>query len=200
MTRPGAADDLAMIRARMEELRRERGQVLTDQKGHSVVGSRPIIGAREAKPRITVTGFFRCHSGSSSGRVPLAIPVEACTSIYPAVQNMLLAARALGLGATLTTLYPGVREESRGRVRAPAGSAILRDFADRVSAGSVRSGAPGRSIVFEDRCGQPIGVHRDGEPRRASAHELIPSGLLVPASGSEFGLIGLPIGHGEERN
>jgi hypothetical protein len=26
-------------------------------------------------------------------------------SIYPAVQNMLLAARALGLGATLTTLY-----------------------------------------------------------------------------------------------
>ena len=27
------------------------------------------------------------------------------SSIYPAVQNMLLAARALGLGATLTTLY-----------------------------------------------------------------------------------------------
>ena len=26
-------------------------------------------------------------------------------SIFPAVQNMLLAARALGLGATLTTLY-----------------------------------------------------------------------------------------------
>src|SRR5205814_2520178 len=29
----------------------------------------------------------------------------AGSSIYPAVQNMLLAARALGLGATLTTLY-----------------------------------------------------------------------------------------------
>jgi nitroreductase len=27
------------------------------------------------------------------------------SSIYPAVQNMLLTARALGLGATLTTLY-----------------------------------------------------------------------------------------------
>jgi len=30
---------------------------------------------------------------------------ESGSCIYPAVQNMLLAARALGLGATLTTLY-----------------------------------------------------------------------------------------------
>jgi nitroreductase len=35
-----------------------------------------------------------------------ATPTRASgSSIYPAVQNMLLAARALGLGATLTTLY-----------------------------------------------------------------------------------------------
>jgi nitroreductase len=34
------------------------------------------------------------------------------SSIYPAVQNMLLAARALGLGATLTTLY--LQFEKRG--------------------------------------------------------------------------------------
>jgi nitroreductase len=32
------------------------------------------------------------------------------SSIYPAVQNMLLAARALGLGATLTTLYLQFKE------------------------------------------------------------------------------------------
>src|SRR5437588_3112554 len=32
-------------------------------------------------------------------------------SIYPAVQNMLLAARALGLGATLTTLYLSFEKE-----------------------------------------------------------------------------------------
>ena len=35
------------------------------------------------------------------------------SSIYPAVQNMLLAARALGLGATLTTLYMAVRASRR---------------------------------------------------------------------------------------
>src|SRR5207237_5268316 len=35
----------------------------------------------------------------------------AGSSIYPAVQNMLLAARALGLGATLTTLYPNFGQD-----------------------------------------------------------------------------------------
>ena len=34
------------------------------------------------------------------------------SSIYPAVQNMLLAARALGLGATLTTLYLQFEKEA----------------------------------------------------------------------------------------
>src|ERR1700752_778821 len=36
------------------------------------------------------------------------------SSIYPAVQNMLLAARALGLGATLTTLYLQFEKEAEG--------------------------------------------------------------------------------------
>jgi hypothetical protein len=41
---------------------------------------------------------------------------------HPAVQNMLLAPRALGLGATLTTLYLAVREGGGGhsRIAAPA--------------------------------------------------------------------------------
>ena len=39
-----------------------------------------------------------CLQGGTHGRT-------SGSSIYPAVQNMLLAARALGLGATLTTLY-----------------------------------------------------------------------------------------------
>jgi nitroreductase len=34
------------------------------------------------------------------------------SSIYPAVQNMLLASRALGLGATLTTLYLNFEKEA----------------------------------------------------------------------------------------
>jgi nitroreductase len=63
----------------------------------------------------------------------------AGSSIYPAVQNMLLAARALGLGATLTTLYLNFEKEVETAFGLPA-DAYLRDFADRVSNGAFRSG------------------------------------------------------------
>jgi nitroreductase len=42
------------------------------------------------------------------------------SSIYPAVQNMLLAARALGLGATLTTLYLNFEKEVEAVLGLPA--------------------------------------------------------------------------------
>src|ERR1044071_4578294 len=42
------------------------------------------------------------------------------SSIYPAVQNMLLAARALGLGATLTTLYLNFEKEAETALGLPA--------------------------------------------------------------------------------
>src|ERR1700716_1284306 len=44
----------------------------------------------------------------------------AGASIYPAVQNMLLAARALGLGATLTTLYLHFEREVEAALGLPA--------------------------------------------------------------------------------
>jgi nitroreductase len=43
------------------------------------------------------------------------------SSIYPAVQNMLLAARALGLGATLTTLYLIFEKEAETAMGLPEG-------------------------------------------------------------------------------
>jgi nitroreductase len=43
------------------------------------------------------------------------------SSIYPAVQNMLLAARALGLGATLTTLYLRFEKEAEATFGLPPG-------------------------------------------------------------------------------
>jgi len=43
------------------------------------------------------------------------------SSIYPAVQNMLLAARALGLGATLTTLYLQHEKEAEAALGLPPG-------------------------------------------------------------------------------
>lgn len=44
------------------------------------------------------------------------------SSIYPAVQNMLLAARALGLGATLTTLYLLFEKEAEAALGLPEGT------------------------------------------------------------------------------
>ena len=41
MTRPRAADDFATIRARMEELRRERARVTPDDDGRRGSGPRP---------------------------------------------------------------------------------------------------------------------------------------------------------------
>src|SRR5438270_13178995 len=43
------------------------------------------------------------------------------SSIYPAVQNMLLATRALGLGATLTTLYLQFEKEAEAALGLPPG-------------------------------------------------------------------------------
>ena len=64
----------------------------------------------------------------------------AGASIYPAVQNMLLAIRALGLGSTLTTRHLLHEKESRGGAGSAGGGAFLRDLADRVSDGQVRAG------------------------------------------------------------
>jgi hypothetical protein len=41
VTRPRAADDFTTIRARMEELRRERAQVSAGQEGQSTIGPSP---------------------------------------------------------------------------------------------------------------------------------------------------------------
>src|SRR5438067_11514479 len=55
-----------------------------------------------------------CMEGANPSRT-------AGSSIYPAVQNMLLAARAVGLGATLTTLYLNFESEVEGALGLPSG-------------------------------------------------------------------------------
>jgi nitroreductase len=77
-------------------------------------------------------------------------------SIYPAVQNMLLAARALGLGATLTTRHLQYEKEVEAALGLPPGMhsyAILPIGYPMGRFGPVRR-APLSDIVYLDRWGQ----------------------------------------------
>src|SRR5215467_13696165 len=78
------------------------------------------------------------------------------SSIYPAVQNMLLAARALGLGATLTTLYLNFEREVEAVLGLPPNVhsyALLPIGYPMGRFGPVRR-VPLTDVVFEDRWGQ----------------------------------------------
>jgi nitroreductase len=78
------------------------------------------------------------------------------SSIYPAVQNMLLAARALGLGATLTTLYLQFEKEAEAALGLPPGVhsyALLPIGYPMGRFGPVRRTAL-TDVVYEGRWGQ----------------------------------------------
>jgi nitroreductase len=79
-------------------------------------------------------------------------------SIYPAVQNMLLAARALGLGATLTTRHLLHEKEAEAALGLPPGAhsyAIIPIGYPMGKFGPVGRG-PLTEIVYEDRWGRPF--------------------------------------------
>jgi nitroreductase len=86
-------------------------------------------------------------------------------SIYPAVQNMLLAARALGLGATLTTRHLLHEKETEAALGLPPGVhsyAILPIGYPMGRFGPVGRG-PLHDVVYQDRWGQPYpGVEKGG--------------------------------------
>ena len=124
-------------------MQRWRFLVVRDPKVKQTVGAyykrawdevvAPRYGAGEPAPGMTPERFKRmldaaqyladhiheapvwiipCMEGATPTRT-------AGSSIYPAVQNMLLAARALGLGATLTTLYLNFEKEVEAALGLP---------------------------------------------------------------------------------
>ena len=81
----------------------------------------------------------------------------AGSSIYPAVQNMVLATRALGLGTTLTTRHMLFEKEADAALGLPAGVhsyAILPIGWPMGKFGPVGRG-PLKEIVYQDRWGEP---------------------------------------------
>ena len=78
------------------------------------------------------------------------------SSIYPVVQNMLLAARALGLGATLTTLHLQFEQEAEAALGLPPGVhsyALLPLGYPMGRFGPVRR-VPLADVVYEEQWGQ----------------------------------------------
>ncbi len=82
---------------------------------------------------------------------------SAGASVYPAVQNMLLTARALGLGGTLTTRHLRFEQEVEAILGLPPGVhsyAILPIGYPLGNFGPVRRG-PLTDVVYQDRWGEP---------------------------------------------
>jgi nitroreductase len=79
------------------------------------------------------------------------------SSIYPAVQNMLLAARALGLGVTLTTLYLSFEKQVEAALGLPPdvhSYALLPIGYPMGHFGPVRR-VPLAEVAYQDHWGQP---------------------------------------------
>ena len=92
-------------------------------------------------------------------------------SVYPACQNLLLAARALGYGGALTMWHQGVEEELRRLLDIPddvALSACITLGRPRGGHGPVRR-KPVSETVFDDRWGAPATWARDPDGTRHAA-------------------------------
>ena len=135
-----------------------------------------VIGPRyrtsEPPPGVTKERYLRQHAAVeylTDHYAEAPVWIVACledgatpnrmagSSIYPAVQNMVLATRALGLGTTLTTRHMLFEKEADAALGLPPGVhsyAILPIGYPMGRFGPVGRG-PLADIVFEDRWGNP---------------------------------------------
>ena len=81
----------------------------------------------------------------------------AGSSIYPAVQNIILACRAFGLGTVLTTIHAFYEDEVRQILNLPPGHTVVRADAGRLSEGQARTDQPQtvREVACLDSYGKP---------------------------------------------
>lgn len=88
--------------------------------------------------------------------------IASGSSIYPAVQNLMLAARAFGLGTTLTTIHRQRQDEVRALLGIPAEieTAALIPMGYPRGRWGVAQRRPVEEVVFVDRWEQPFRVTR----------------------------------------
>jgi nitroreductase len=144
---------------------KEAASVYYRKAWHEVVGPRYRSGG--PAPGTTAERFARMlaaaeHLADHLHEAPVWIvpclsgPRGSGASIFPAVQNMLLAARALGLGSTLTTLYLIHEKEAETALGLPEdvhSYAILPLGYPQGKFGPVRR-APLADVVYLDKWGE----------------------------------------------
>ena len=136
---------------------------------HEIVG--PRYRASQPAPGTTPERFARMLASAEYlaehiHEAPMWIvpcapgPRSAGSSVFPAVQNILLACRALGLGCTLTTLHLNFEKDVEAAMGLPEdvhSYAILPIGYPMGKFGPVRR-APLESVVYADRWGQALGA------------------------------------------
>lgn len=94
-------------------------------------------------------------------------PQSAYASIFPAVQNLMLAAHALGLGTALTTLIHGVENEIRDAVGIPPPIHVAALLPLGYPARRFRPARrkPVEQVAYLDRWGEPLRDGPSGPPQ-----------------------------------
>jgi nitroreductase len=120
---------------------------------------RDLAGHLAEVPALIACCLDHGQLGSIAGPgATLRSPVAAYASIFPAVQNLLLAAHALGLGATLTTLHRAFEDELKALLAVPAAvevAALVPLGYPRDRPGPTRR-KPLAEVTFLDRWGRSL--------------------------------------------
>ena len=95
----------------------------------------------------------------ADGEGRILAPQPAYASIFPAVQNLMLAARGLGLGSTLTTVYSLAEADVRAAIGAPdhihIAALVPLGYTERPCRVTKRK--PVSEVLFIDRWGKRAG-------------------------------------------
>jgi nitroreductase len=105
----------------------ERRAALGEVYGRCWRMVRPMYASREDDPRVARLLRSADHLGDHMGEAPVILlpcskgePGQAESSVFPGVQNLFLAGRALGLGTTLTTVHRFEEDSVREILGIPA--------------------------------------------------------------------------------
>jgi nitroreductase len=159
----GNLQPVRWLAVRDKELKRRVGEVYREQ------AHRFLRRLTEKTPDIRSYYHLADHLGEAPVLVvPCAAgdPARLPASVYPAVQNLMLAARALGLGTTLTTIHRGNEAAVKEILGIPDPVHTFAIIPVGHPLGHWRE-APRRplaELAYGDLWGQPLGVRPKGGP------------------------------------